>query len=166
MRFKVHHLHVSSGNRDAMKGLGIGVSLVVFSQCTAMFPFITYAVLIFKTVGTSIDPYLSSIIFAISLIFGSLLSTYMADALGRKMTNFISLVASAVGMFTLSAYQYFKMNGYDFSAYAWVPVACLSFVVFISSSGIAPLAFVCSLECIPSKVEYKLCKQYDIQTLL
>lgn len=100
------------------------------------------------------DPYFSSIMFAIALILGSFVATYLTDKLGRKFLNFISLVGAAIGMYALATYQYVRMHGIDLSAYAWIPVACLSFIIFISSAGITPLSVVCSLECMPPKVCY------------
>lgn len=136
-----------------MKGLGIAVTLIIFSQCTASLPFVNYAVMIFERTGTSLNPYFSSIMLATALLLGSLLSTYVADVLGRKLTNFISLAGAALGLFAMSAYLHFNMHGYDLSAYTWIPVACLSFVIFISSAGITPLSVVVSVECIPLKVQ-------------
>lgn len=128
------------------------MSLILFSQCTANVAAVCYSVLIFRKAGISIDPYIASIILAVALIFGSLCSTYLADILGRKLLNFISLLGSALGLFVMATFQCFRINGYDLSAYAWTPVACLSFIIFISSAGIMPLMFVCSIEYIPLKV--------------
>ena len=100
---------------------------------------ISYALLIFQKAGTTIDPYVSSIISAVALIFGSLISTYLADKLGRKWLNLLSLIGSAVGLLVISIYYYLHINGHELSAFAWVPVASISFVIFVSSAGITPL---------------------------
>lgn len=99
--------------------------------------------------------------FAIALILGSFVATYLTDKLGRKFLNFISLVGAAIGMYALATYQYVRMHGIDLSAYAWIPVACLSFIIFISSAGITPLSVVCSLECMPPKVCYNMIRFYE-----
>lgn len=52
----------------------------------------------------------------------------------------------------ISIYHYFNINGFDLSHFAWVPVMGLSFVIFISSVGVMPLAFICSVEYLPPKV--------------
>lgn len=90
--------------------------------------------------------------FAIALILGSFVTTYLADILGRKFLNFTSLMGAAIGMFAFATYQYFRINGHDLTDYAWIPVACLSFTIFISSAGITPLSVVCALEYMPPKV--------------
>lgn len=139
-------------NRNAMKRLGTGVAMTIFSQFSANFTIISYSVTIFKTAGTAMDPYVSSIICAMALILGSLLSTYLVDILGRKKLCVISLVGAAIGLFTMSIYYYLYLHDYDLSAFTLIPVVSLSFVVVCSSSGIVPLSIFCSVENLPTKV--------------
>lgn len=140
-----------------MKGLAIGISLVVFSQFTANVAIMSYSVTIFKvfentkTSATS-NPYLSAIVLAVILILGSFLGTYFADILRRKILNFISLAGSAIGLFAISLYQYLKLNGYELTAFESVPLISLSTVMFMSSAGIMKLATICSVENLPPKV--------------
>ncbi|XP_055295134.1 facilitated trehalose transporter Tret1-like [Sitodiplosis mosellana] len=122
------------------------------SQITAAFTIISYAVTVFEKAGTSINPYASSIVLAVALILGSLATTYLADRLGRKLLNLISLMGSAIGLFATSLYHYLYMNGIDLSALAWMPVINISLVIFISSAGIMPLTFICSVENLPKKI--------------
>lgn len=143
-------------NRHAIKGLGIGFALTTFNQLTGNFTITSYAVMIFAKTKTTLNPHISSIILAVSLLVGSIFTSYLADKLGRKILNLISLTGSAIGLFTISLYQYFNVNGYDMSAFEWVPVICLSFVIFISSAGIFALSLVCSIEYLPTKVRYIL----------
>lgn len=146
--FNVHVL----GNRNALKGLGVGISLAILSQLTANFALMSYAVMVFNKFGTSMDSNKSAYVMALSMIFGSLTNTYLSDSLGRKMTNFISFSGSAIGLFTASAYYYINLNCMDLSTYEFVPVVSLSFVIFISSAGILPLVFICTVEYMPKKV--------------
>lgn len=141
------------GNRNAIKGLGISIALVIFGQFTANFAITSYSVQIFQKSGSSfLDPHVSSIILCLTFIPGSLLPTYLADYLGRKVLNFISLMGSAIGLFAVSIYRYLKVNGYDLSGYDWVPLVGVSFVSLISNSGICVLSVICSVENLPSKV--------------
>lgn len=140
-----------------MKGLGIGISLVLFSQFTANVAIMSYSVTIFKIfentkTSTSFDPYGSAIVLAIILILGSFLGTYFADILRRRILNFISLAGSAIGLFAISLYQYLKLNGFELPAFECVPLISLSFVMFFSSAGIMKLATICSVENLPPKV--------------
>lgn len=139
-------------NRSAVKGLAISFALSTIGQFSANFLLISYAVMIFDRAGASIDSHISSVILALALIFGSLLTTYLADSLGRKILNMASLMGSAIGLFAMSLYYYLYLNGYNLSTFDWVPVVSLSFVIFISSAGIIPLTFICSVEYLPPKV--------------
>lgn len=123
----------------------------------AQFPggvtFLNYAVVIFEKAGASkIDPYTSSCMLAIAQIFGCLVSTKLADSLGRKLLMISSFLGSATGLFIFSVYLYLNQNGYDLSAFSWLPVATLSFIMFIASAGVGSLYAVCFVEYLPTKV--------------
>lgn len=148
----IPHFYHSQVNRAALKGLGIGISLILFQQFSANFPIVCYSVMIYEKIESSIDPYTSSIITAVSLLCGSLASTYLADVLGRKLLNIISFLGSALGLFTVALYQYLQLNDFDLKSCQWIPVVCLSFCIFISSAGITPLSILCCLEYTPPNV--------------
>lgn len=112
-----------------------------------------YAVVIFEKAGASkLDPYTSSIMLAMAQIVGCLISTKLADSLGRKLLMITSFLGSATGLFILSVYLYLNQNGYDLSAFSWMPVTILSFIMFISSAGVGSLYAVCFVEYLPTKV--------------
>lgn len=133
-------------NRDALKGLGIGMALFTFVPLTAMNIITSYAVTTFQMIGISIDPYTSSTLLAVALIFGSMISTYLADTLGRRILNLISFFGAAAGFAGTATYHYLNQHVYDLSSVAWIPVVCLFFVVFISAAGITSLISICCVE--------------------
>lgn len=136
---------------------------MVLIPSTACFSITTYAVTTFQKVGTSINPYVSSIILAVSLIVGSMVTTYVVDKIGRRALSAISLLGSACGLAITALYQFLYLNGLDLSSFAFVPVASLCFTVFISSAGITPCALVCSVENLPSKVRLNEINIFVIQ---
>lgn len=81
--FLLFFLLLQSDNRNALKGIGIGIALTTFAQLSGNFTITNYAVMIFERAGTSLDPYVSSIMLAVSLLLGALLTTYLADILGE-----------------------------------------------------------------------------------
>lgn len=108
---------------------------------------------------------------------GNLCTTQLADRFGRKTFLITSLLGVSLGLVSLSSFLYLNKNGYDLSDYAFVPVICLAFVVFIASAGskwmktsfsqwiilvvifsffswslVIPLSHVCRIENLPSKV--------------
>lgn len=147
-------------NRRALKAVLCGCTLIAFSQLTAATAIASYAVLIFQKVNpnTSIDAYHSTILLGIALIFGSLTSTYLADKFKRKTLNLVSLLGAACGHVVTALFYYLSINGYDLSTYWYVPVMSLSFIIFIAACGIMPLAFVCAVEILPSKVHTRKLK--------
>lgn len=141
-------------NRSIIGRLSIGFVLAIVSMLTGCFTFISYAVFVFQQFEANIDPYASSILLAVMQIFGNLCSSQFADVLGRRFILIVSLLGSAVGLSSLASYSYFVSIGYDLSAYAWIPVWSLSFVIFIGSAGIVPLLGVCVVENLPLKVNH------------
>lgn len=98
------------------------------------------------------DPFTASIIMSIALILGALTSSYLADILGRRRLNLITMMLSACGLLATALFHYLNVNGYDLETLTWIPVCTISFVVYISSAGIVPLSVICSVEYLPTKV--------------
>lgn len=138
--------------RQALIGIGTGILLAFFAQCTGSLTFLSYAVLIFQKSGSTIDPYLSSIIMAIIQILGNIFTTHFADRVGRKCLIITSLFGSAAGLASLSLYSYLIHNGYGLASFQWLPIVSLSFVIFIASVGIVSLVGVYTVENLPVKV--------------
>lgn len=108
------------------------------------------------------DSYTSSVMLAIAQILGCLLSTQLADSLGRKLLMIVSFMGSAVPLFVLSVFLYLTRIGYDLHAYSWLPVVCLSTVMFISAAGVYSVYSVCFVEILPSKVCTLYCLGYQV----
>lgn len=139
-------------NRTALKGLIISVALSWFSQATGCYIIMNYSSLIFEKSGSALSISTSSIILAAIQIVGGLVSSALGDTFGRKKTMNISLIGSIVGLLTLSGYLYLRQSGSDVSNYTWLPIICLSFIIFITSSGIIAITNTCIIENIPPKV--------------
>lgn len=138
-----------------VKGMLIAIVLPILNIGSGCFVFMSYAVTIFEESGTHIDPHLSAILLAALLVIGNIFSTMLVESLGRRFLMILSMSGCTLGLFTMSGYMYLNTLGFDMSSFHWVPVVSLGFDVFISAIGIVPLAFVCIVESLPSKV----CKQ-------
>lgn len=139
-------------NRDAFRGFIVCVTMSWFLLMTGCFTFINYALIVFQESNTTLDPHVAAIILAIVQIFGGLISTAIGDTLNRKTILIISLVGSAVGLFSMAVYMYFSENGWNMGDYRILPVVFLAFVIFISNAGIVPLSNVCAVENLPLNV--------------
>lgn len=142
-------------NRSALKGIFIGLTLLALTQITACYAIVTYAVMTFTKAGKSVDPNISMIVLGVALCLGSITSAYLADKLGRRKLNLISLMGCTCGLLATALYHYLGLIGFDLSAFAWIPVICLSITIFIGSAGIIPLASICCVEYLPPKVRQK-----------
>lgn len=139
--------------RKALKGILNGIILANLSHLTGSFVLITYAALIFKRVGvTHIDPYTSSIAIAIVQIIGVFCTSTLIETLGRRKLLICSCLGSACGLLSFALFSYLKSNGYALTAFEWLPVTTLSFVILAAASGVVPLTPICIVENLPSKV--------------
>lgn len=126
--------------------------LTFLNQLTGCYTFLTYAVMIFAKIGTSLNPYTSTIILGIVQIAGSLFTTQLADRFGRKTLLNVSLIGSVLGQLALVSFIYLDKLGFDVALFRWVPVASAGFVIFIASMGFVPLHTVCIVEMLSPKV--------------
>lgn len=140
------------GEKQALRGVIIGIMIAIITQFMGTYVYVSYGVLIFEQTGSSVDPYTSSIIIAVMQLVGNLCTTQLADTLGRKFLSFVSLIGSAIGNFSFALYMCLQINGYDLSAYQWIPVGSISFVMFIASAGILSLSNLYTVENLPTKV--------------
>lgn len=141
-----------SDERSAIKALSIAIVLSMLSQFTVSSVFLTYSGDILSRTGNNVNPYTASIIFGVIQIVASLFTTQLADRLGRKVLLTVSLLGTVLGQVALSSFTYLHILGHDLSFFSWIPVISISFVVFISTLGIIPLASVCTVEVLPAKV--------------
>lgn len=153
-------------NRDAVRGFMVCIAMSWFLLMTGCFTFINYALIVFHESNTTLDPHVAAIILAIVQIFGGLISTSIGDTLGRKTILIISLVGSAVGLFSMSLYMYLSVNGWNLQDYRILPVVFLGFVIFISNAGIVPLSNVCAVENLPPNVRHSNHCHLDLPFLL
>lgn len=143
-----------TGTPAARKGLLIGVCLMAINQFSGCFALINYSATIFKDSGSDINPNLSSIILASIQVLGTYVSTFLVDKVGRKILLVISCSSTSAGLSIMGLYSFLDKQGYDLQSFNWVPVASLSFVIFIASIGILPLPFVVLAEVLPQNVRF------------
>lgn len=126
---------------------------MAINQFSGCFALINYSATIFRDSGSDIDPHLSSIILAAIQVAGTYVSTFLVDRLGRRVLLITSASATSVGLTVMGVYSYLGSHlQWNMTAFSWVPVTSLSFVIFIASIGILPLPFVVLAEVLPQKV--------------
>jgi hypothetical protein len=64
----------------------------------------------------------------------------------------LSCIGSALFLAVLALFIHYKNAGVDLINFGWLPITCLSFVVFVASLGIIALPFVITTELLPNNV--------------
>lgn len=144
------------GEHNALKGLIIGVILSFLHNATGISILLTYAgyILSKSEVGnrSNEEIYTFTIILGAFQLAGPLCTTHLADKLGRKKTMIVSLLGSAIGQMVLAVFALLHKLEYNLTAFNWIPVTSMSFVIFIGALGVIPLSTLCTLEILPRKV--------------
>lgn len=135
-----------------MRAIAITIVLSCMNQFTGCFTFLTYAGSILAKSGSTMNPYTCTIILGVVQIVASLLTTHLADRLGRKSLLIVSLFGTVLGQMSLASFAYLQEREYDLSMFDWVPVTSLSFIIFIGTVGVVPLSSICTVEVLPEKV--------------
>lgn len=139
-----------------MHGITNCVLLAIYVNVTGNFVLLNYAVPVFEKSGSRMDPSYSTILMALLQISGCICSTQLSDKLGRKYMMTISMFGSAFGQIICALYVFLMESNVDVSAFHWVPVASVLFVLFMASTGIIPLAVLAAIELLPTKVFYAI----------
>lgn len=130
--------------------IGIGMmSLNIFSGGLLL---LNYAGNIFKESGSEIDPNISAIIMISVQLAGTCVASFMVDQFGRRALLISSTTGAAIGLALMGVFNFLITRGFDLASFNWVPVASLSFAVFMTSIGLMPIVFVIVAEVLPQKV--------------
>jgi len=125
---------------------------MILNQLSGCFALLNYTASIFAESGSDLSPNTSAIVVASIQIFGTYSSTILVDRVGRKILLIISEFGTSLGLISMGLYSYFSKHDYDLSEFGWIPIASISFVIFIASLGILTLPFVVIAEILPQKV--------------
>lgn len=99
------------------------------------------------------DPNKSAMIMGSIQVLGTICASLLIDRLGRKLLLLISCAGSASALLVTGLYSYMTWHGgHDVAWLNLMPVATLSFFIFISAVGITPVPYVLVSEVLPSKI--------------
>lgn len=125
------------------------MALNQFCGCFAM---MSFTASIFKESGSNLSPNLSSIVVGGIQIIGSMFPPMLVDRLGRKTMMGISAYSTAFGLASLGAYSLLQSQGFDLSAFNFLPLFLFSFIIFIANWGVMTLPFMIVSEITHPKV--------------
>uniref|UniRef100_A0A336KU46 CSON014839 protein n=1 Tax=Culicoides sonorensis TaxID=179676 RepID=A0A336KU46_CULSO len=138
--------------RSARRGFFLGIILITLTCSSGAFVLLHYTVTIFQEAGSELSPELSSIIVASLQLCGSYVATFLVDRVGRKLLIISSSCLVAFVLTIMGIYSYLASNGYDVKAFSWIPLVCLSLVVFLAANGSASLPYVVLCEVLTQKI--------------
>lgn len=139
---------------NARYGFFQAIMLSLLNNLTALVIFLTYGTIVIQKSGTHL-PMEESCIFIGVVQFVAGMVTYKLIENGRKFLLILSLIGCAISHAIMVTYMHVK--DYDIfgdytTLFQWTPVLCMALVIFMSSVGMSPLAFIVMAESFPSKV--------------
>ncbi|CAG2062833.1 unnamed protein product [Timema podura] len=138
-------------SRATIKGLTIGLGLCLNQQLSGLYAVLVYTVNIFQESGSSVSPYVATILVGILQIFGSYIASLLVDRAGRRVLLVFSNLCMTTCLGCLGLYFYLKQST-DVSAYGWVPVVSLSTFIVAVSVGPGALFFLIVSEVFSERV--------------
>lgn len=137
----------------ARKAFLIGISLMALNQFSGCFAMLNYTASIFNESGSTLSANTSAIVIGSIQMVGSYFSTILVERAGRKLLLMVSATGIGLGLAIFGGYSYAKFLGYDVESFAWLPLVCFSFVIFIGSVGVLTLPFLVLAEVMPQKIK-------------
>lgn len=132
--------------------MGTGLCLILIVVLSGTFTFETYASHVFKESNAQFDANLSAIIMSVLQIFGTYISSMLIDSWGRRKLFGLSSILSGAALIVFATFSYLNYQGFDMSAVYWLPVASVSFYIFVNSAGMRPLPIVYVTEVLADNV--------------
>lgn len=126
--------------------------MITLTCSSGAFVLLSYTETIFRDAGSSVSPELSSIIVAILQILGSYVATFLVESAGRKFLIITSSCLAATFLTLMGVYSLMQTLGYCTTQLSWIPIVCLSTVVFVAANGSASLPYVVLCEILSQKV--------------
>lgn len=131
----------------------MGVLLVALSMFSGIIMVTMNVVSLFRDSGTAFNPDGGAIIFGILQVCGVCTSSILVDRRGRRTLYAISSILSSLSLLTFGTYTYLnKKAKTDLSSVDWLPVASLSFYIFVNCLGMRTVPFLYIAEILPYSV--------------
>lgn len=124
------------------KALVIGTILMNSVVFCGAFTLANYYETIFKEAGSTLSPAASSLTVALIQLAGTYSATLTVERVGRKTLILMSAFCSALLLTVIGGYSFLKSYEVDVSMIMWLPLICLSLLVFVAANGVSSVSFV------------------------
>jgi len=134
------------------------LGLMFFFQATGYNTILSYAALIFKESGSSIDKNVASGITGGVVLASAIVALALARVARRKTLLTICSFGTSLSLLLLGIYYYLKkIEDEEFtSSWSWVPLATMLTMIFFFMIGFGALAWTVSAEMLPRRVRGNL----------
>ncbi|XP_045476358.1 facilitated trehalose transporter Tret1-like [Harmonia axyridis] len=113
------------GNTAFRRAITLTTTIVILQQLVGISAILAYMDDIFIASGSTISSSTSTTIVAVIQVLSVVLSSCLADKLGRRILLMVSNTLCALSLFPLGFYFYIKHNGGDVSALWYLPILCV-----------------------------------------
>ncbi|KAJ8880454.1 hypothetical protein PR048_016924 [Dryococelus australis] len=140
--------------RPALRALMICSGVMIFQQGSGIKAIVFYAVTIFKHSGSSLDPYICTIITGGVLAGATGVSAFIVDRFGRRRLLLLSGVCTTVCHATLGLYFYLYAHFPDTAAnLGWLPLLSLCLYLITYTMGLGAVSWVLVGEMFPNAIK-------------
>lgn len=126
--------------------------LTAICNLSGSFAITSYAILVFKQTGSTIDPNVSAIVMAVLQVLGTYTASQLMERLGRKTLLLISMSGGLVALLVTATFSYLREQGFPVSSFSFLPVISISLYVFICAIGLLPVPYIMVSEVLPQRV--------------
>lgn len=131
------------------------LGLMAFQQLCGINAIIFYTVDIFQAAGSSVSPWVSTMVVGAVQVAASVVSFAVVDRVGRRLLLASSCLFMALSLAALAVYFHVRVSAGAEAAAAWgaLPVTALSVYIFFYSWGFGPLPWFMMAELLPVDVK-------------
>ncbi|KAJ0170726.1 hypothetical protein K1T71_013498 [Dendrolimus kikuchii] len=135
------------------KALFITISMYFFQMNSGINFFMLFATKIFKTVESSMEPYVATIIIGLTSVSGSLLAPTFIDRFGRRLLLSISTGGVSICMMIMGTYFYIeKYHHSSISELGWLPLVTMITAFIFYNVGLNSIPHTLTSEMYSTKV--------------
>jgi SP family facilitated glucose transporter-like MFS transporter 8 len=135
------------------KAVRIIFGLMIFQQLTGIDAVIYYSVDIFNDAGSSLSPFLCTIIVGILQLLSTYVPSIIVDRVGRRILLVLSELGMAVSLLVLSLHFTMQNNHVDVSWSGWIPLVAVNTFIIAFSIGFGPLPWLIMAELLSTEAK-------------
>ncbi|KAJ9573973.1 hypothetical protein L9F63_008631 [Diploptera punctata] len=135
------------------KAVKIIFGLMIFQQLTGIDAVIYYTVDIFNDAGTSLSPFLCTIIVGVLQLISTYIPSLIVDRAGRRILLILSELGMAVSLLVLSLHFWMQDNKMDVLWSGWIPLIAVNAFIIAFSIGFGPLPWLIMAELLTTEAK-------------